>query len=223
LHLGLGVPVRVFFGYPSSAGSDEATATTDVAYTPFQRFARFELKFSGGGSPPGRSIFTQELYELCDREMRAKGQGSVAEIAAALALTRNESELRPGADECVVNVVACIPARIASFTQTADRREAVVATEVAEDILPRVKLLMTVLNEGWREPISQPIAKGGQAVFALPDRGDVQFTLLFDDYAAQCAKFQRLPLTKPGIRERAVARLEGLDRPLLADGRGWVV
>ncbi len=147
--LELGVPVRVFSFPPSSVGSDEQPARTGFVFRPVERFARFELKMSGDGSQAGGSAFTQELHEQCDREMRAEGQGRLGEVLRALGVTNNDDELCPGGNvKRIVNVVACVPARISAFTQTADRTQAVVTTEIGPEFADRVTLLMTELNDG---------------------------------------------------------------------------
>jgi hypothetical protein len=217
-HLDLGVPIRLYSSLaPSNVSGDERTARTGFTFTPLERFARFELKMSGGGSRPGGSLFTHELHEQCDREMLAQGRGRLPGLVHSLGLTKNEDELRVGADDCVCEIAACIPARISGFTQTADRTQAVVMTEIAPELTSRVSLLMTPQCDGWRDPIPGLIDADGRAAFTLLGDDDVTFTLLLDDYPLQLERFPRLPHVRPGVRERAVTYLEG-PRSLTRDG-----
>jgi hypothetical protein len=214
----LGVPVRIYSFPPSSVGSEEHPGRTGFTFAPVERFARFQLKMSGGGSQPGGTVFTHEVHVVCDREMRAQGLGSVGDVIHALGLTRNADELHVGGDECICEVVACIPARIAGVTQTADRTQAVVMTDVAPELLGRVALMMTTLNVGWRNPVAGALDARGRAVFVLDDDHDVDFTLLYEGYPAQSERFKRLPRAHLRVRERAVAYIEGDAGSLLRDG-----
>lgn len=135
-------------GYEHDAHDGLATAELD-------RLPRCELLLSGQW--PERQGFSYEMQRQCDRELLSLGRGLVDDLAVSLGLADSRDQLSTALDDCVVRVVACVPARIASIRQTADRSKATVETDVRPDLIERTEIVMTPLQNGWRDPVRKPV------------------------------------------------------------------